>query len=203
MEASFCLLSAPLPTTHSDQHHMLIIISDYRLCQDTATAITISLQTHAPPRSPYTSSDAIEFPPSVLCFKLPFAHIHPIWESSPAAAKPSLAPLSSQLLDELSKDRTDSVQIKCTGNASAWATSELEETYAMMTPSGTALHLDRASFDKILRDTVDTICAGSVSLVKSTFISIDKVDDDNHLAISVKMASDDRKVYHSKWVVDA
>ncbi|KAG2132997.1 hypothetical protein DEU56DRAFT_914023 [Suillus clintonianus] len=140
---------------------------------------------------------------SILILDDANSSVFKIGESLPAAAKPILASLSPQLLDELSKDRTDSVQIKCTGNASAWATSELEETYAMMNPFGMGWHLDRASFDQILRDTVDTICPGSVSLVKSTFIGIDKVDDNNYWSISVKMASDDRKVYHSKWVVDA
>ncbi|KAG0695981.1 hypothetical protein DFH29DRAFT_953147 [Suillus ampliporus] len=110
-----------------------------------------------------------------------------IGESLPAAAKPILASLSPKLLEGLSKDR---VQIKCTGNASAWTTSELEETYAMMNPFGMGWHLDRASFDQILRDAVGSVCPDSISLVKSSFLGIDKLPDE-------------RMVYHSKWVVDA
>jgi hypothetical protein len=74
----------------------------------------------------------------------------------------------------------------------------------MMNPFGMGWHLDRASFDQILRDTVESICPGPVSLVKGTFISIDKTDDSSCWSISVNVSSsDERKLYNSKWVVDA
>jgi flavin-dependent dehydrogenase len=74
----------------------------------------------------------------------------------------------------------------------------------MMNPFGMGWHLDRASFDQILRDTVESICPGRISLVKGAFIGIEKVDDGSYWSISMNsIASDERKVYHSKWVVDA
>ncbi|CCM05261.1 uncharacterized protein FIBRA_07471 [Fibroporia radiculosa] len=127
-----------------------------------------------------------------------------IGESLPAAAKQILTYLSPDLLQRLSGDGHERAYIKCTGNASAWGSSELEETHAMMNPFGMGWHLDRACFDQILRDTVSSAAPDTISLVKGVFMSVDTRDDALHWSLSASIfESDKTRVFTSKWVVDA
>lgn len=92
----------------------------------------------------------------------------------------------------------------CSGTASVWGRPELQETYAMMNPYGVGWHLDRALFDELFRQCMCTVAQGSVSLVKSTFVDIDRVDGNSAWLVSVNGGGrSDGQVYRSKWVVDA
>ena len=50
-----------------------------------------------------------------------------------------------------------------TGNASAWSSSVLEERHSILNPFGHGLHLDRADFDEVLRNTVVSCTSESKS----------------------------------------
>ena len=74
----------------------------------------------------------------------------------------------------------------------------------MMNPYGMGWHLDRALFDEIFRQCVCTVARGSISLVKGSFVGIDRVDGGSSWLVSVNEGGrSDSSVYRSKWVVDA
>ncbi|OAX37453.1 hypothetical protein K503DRAFT_771486 [Rhizopogon vinicolor AM-OR11-026] len=73
-----------------------------------------------------------------------------------------------------------------------------------MNSFGMGWHLDRASFDQIMHDTVESILPGRISLVKGTFVGMGRVGGGIYWSISVNgIMSDERKVYNLKWVIDA
>ncbi|KAH7909828.1 hypothetical protein BJ138DRAFT_180221 [Hygrophoropsis aurantiaca] len=126
-----------------------------------------------------------------------------IGESLPAAAKRDIAYLCPQVLERVAESKDD-VCVKCTGNASSWGSSELEETYAIMNPFGMGWHLDRARFDEILRENMATAAPESISLIKGTFTEIGQTDGGARWALSANdLASETNHVYTSTWVVDA
>ncbi|KAG6334749.1 hypothetical protein ID866_4338 [Astraeus odoratus] len=129
-----------------------------------------------------------------------------IGESLPAPAKRILAALCPLALTRISESSCSpaGVYTKCSGNASAWGSTELEESYAIMNPFGMGWHLDRAQFDEILRQSMCTTAQGTISLEKRTFVEIKRTDNDNQWLISAaEHASEHNQLYRSKWVVDA
>lgn len=91
--------------------------------------------------------------------------------------------------------------LPCTGNASAWASPVLEERHAIMNPFGHGLHLDRAAFDEMLRDTVRHKEGSRLSLIKGRFKGIGK-DSQKLWAIRADVDGETR-TFLAKWVVDA
>ncbi|KIJ65396.1 hypothetical protein HYDPIDRAFT_167104 [Hydnomerulius pinastri MD-312] len=143
---------------------------------------------------------------SILVLDNADASAFKIGESLPAAAKQVLSYLSPELLKQVSesaRSTADGVYVRCSGNASCWGSPKLEETHAMMNPFGAGWHLDRALFDQMLRETLET--CSSISLVKSTFLDINvAADDDTRWTMSASdLAGGDVKIYSAKWVVDA
>ena len=114
--------------------------------------------------------------------------------------------LHPSLLSRLSDDTSRGLHDICTGNASAWASAELHETYSLMNPYGAGWHLDRAHFDETLRQTCGPM------LRKGKFVAVRRVDlvDTESLAaslgweIDVKFAgSTPAETFRTRWLVDA
>ncbi|KIM53006.1 hypothetical protein SCLCIDRAFT_32223 [Scleroderma citrinum Foug A] len=129
-----------------------------------------------------------------------------IGESLPAPAKRVLGRICPEIFERISTSHNgeESAYMICSGTASVWGRPELQETYAMMNPYGVGWHLDRALFDELFRQCMCTVAQGSVSLVKSTFVDIDRVDGNSAWLVSVNGGGrSDGQVYRSKWVVDA
>ncbi|KDQ52192.1 hypothetical protein JAAARDRAFT_139286, partial [Jaapia argillacea MUCL 33604] len=127
-----------------------------------------------------------------------------IGESLPADAKRILAYLSPDIPTRLSKDISDGLHKRCTGNASAWGAPLLEETYAIMNPFGMGYHLDRAKFDQSLRDAVAGTLKAPSGISKSTFTSIERQSNPERWAITTRdLDSQEPRVYTARWVIDA
>ncbi|KZT69486.1 FAD/NAD(P)-binding domain-containing protein [Daedalea quercina L-15889] len=127
-----------------------------------------------------------------------------IGESLPAVAKRTLALLHPSLATRLAHDTSKGMHSVCTGNASAWASSELHETYALMNPYGAGWHLDRTRFDETLRET-----CGSM-LRKGRFVAVRRVDQDAANAnghgweVDADMASSGTvETFRVRWIIDA
>ncbi|KDQ58313.1 hypothetical protein JAAARDRAFT_716233, partial [Jaapia argillacea MUCL 33604] len=127
-----------------------------------------------------------------------------IGESLPADAKHILAYLSLEFLTQLSKDISNGLHKKCTGNASAWGAPWLEETYAMMNPFRMGYHLDCAKFDQSLRDAVASTLKSPSGVSKSIFTSVERQSNPEHWVISTRdLNSQEPKVFTACWVIDA
>ena len=93
----------------------------------------------------------------------------------------------------------------CTGNASAWASSDLQERHSIMNPFGHGLHLGRAAFDEMLRNTVtnnfehDT--TRSFQVVKGRFKGIEK-DSACNWVVEADIAGE-TMTFIARWVIDA
>jgi len=126
-----------------------------------------------------------------------------IGESLPPESGRLLHYLHPSLPKKLSSQVELGLHTTCTGNASAWSSSLLEERHAIFNPFGHGLHLNRAGFEELLRDTV-TKCAlesnSRVILQKASFKSIQK-DAAGIWAVEVE-ANGKRKNVTAKWVVD-
>ena len=96
------------------------------------------------------------------------------------------------------------IYTSCTGNASAWSSPVLEERHAILNPFGHGLHLDRADFDEVLRNTVINCASESKSrflFEKGKFKSIHRNDKG---LWNIEMEDKGiRKSIVAKWVVDA
>jgi len=121
----------------------------------------------------------------------------------------SLPPESSPLLHYLHPSipslLASGTHAHCTGNASAWASPILEERHSIFNPFGHGLHLDRASFDELLRQVVMDSCRTSESaesgLIKGTFKNAEK---NSFGKWSVQVEVDGiPSTFFSMWLVDA
>ncbi|KAH9850549.1 FAD/NAD-P-binding domain-containing protein [Lenzites betulinus] len=126
-----------------------------------------------------------------------------IGESLPAPAKRALSLLDPTLPTRIAEDTANGLHSRCTGNASAWTTAHLEETYALMNPYGAGWHLDRALFDETLRET----CAARGYLRKGKFVAVRRVDEPGVFfgwAVDTEMTPEASiETLHARWVVDA
>ncbi|GJJ10927.1 hypothetical protein Clacol_005156 [Clathrus columnatus] len=124
-----------------------------------------------------------------------------IGESLPAEARRILPHLHPNVLSQLEQDTLGGIHSKCTGTASAWASSELQESFAIMNPFGSSWHLDRAAFDESLRSIVKSVCAKK-NLEKTKFTGVEK--SKQKWTVSAKdPGSGVEQQYQAKWVVDA
>jgi flavin-dependent dehydrogenase len=124
-----------------------------------------------------------------------------IGESLPADAKQILARLSPHLAARLVDGMSDGTHARCTGNAFAWATPDVEEKHAILNPYGMGWHLDRARFDETLREAVTQ---GPSTIAKGVFTAVEWTDGVYGWRVSVRaLGLDNTTVYHSKVVVDA
>ncbi|OSX57524.1 hypothetical protein POSPLADRAFT_1036953 [Postia placenta MAD-698-R-SB12] len=130
-----------------------------------------------------------------------------IGESLPADAKNMLVYLSPTLYTDFTKDIAEGVHMPCSGNASAWETPDLRETYAVSNPFGMGLHLDRARFDQCLRDAVAGTTAGSqCTVVHGVFNKVEKTEAPEYQGWIVyvrRYGSGETDTYRAKWLVDA
>ncbi|TBU56233.1 hypothetical protein BD310DRAFT_931941 [Dichomitus squalens] len=128
-----------------------------------------------------------------------------IGESLPAAARRSLSMLDPSLLPRLTEDTSRGLHDVCTGNASAWASADLHETYSLMNPYGAGWHLDRARFDDMLRQT-----CGSM-LWRGKIVGVRRADGGGVEGspvfgwdIDAKPAgTSSMKTFRTRWLVDA
>ncbi|KAF9504780.1 hypothetical protein BS47DRAFT_1374356 [Hydnum rufescens UP504] len=112
--------------------------------------------------------------------------------------------LAPALSDRLSQDTSIGNHTRCTGNASAWGSRQLQEQYSIMNPYGSGLHLDRALFDQSLRDAcceTNSDCVPS-RMIRERFISVEK-QDGTWSVHTEHLDTRTSNCHRSKWVVDA
>ncbi|OBZ79328.1 putative FAD-dependent oxidoreductase LodB [Grifola frondosa] len=139
-----------------------------------------------------------------------------IGESLPPSAKPTLGYLSSALLSRLQEDTSVGNHGLCTGNASAWLSEHIEETYPIMNPYGMGWHLDRAHFDETLRDAVRDACsppahvgdsgsgaANSRKLERGRFTGVRRISGGWEVNVDGIEESSIQKTFRAIWLVDA
>jgi flavin-dependent dehydrogenase len=130
-----------------------------------------------------------------------------IGESLPPESSRLLYHLQHTLPDRLAKEIASGTHLLCTGNASAWASSDLEERHAIMNPFGHGFHLDRAAFDELLRSSVIDSKHSTNSLqrnacvVKCRFKGVQK-DSANTWIIHADVDGK-TMTFFTKWVIDA
>ncbi|THG95224.1 hypothetical protein EW026_g6394 [Hermanssonia centrifuga] len=127
-----------------------------------------------------------------------------IGESLPADTTRILAYLDPDLPETLEADTESGKHVYCTGNASVWNTSDIHETDSIMNPYGMGLHLDRAVFDELLRESVRAISRDQKPghVLHGSFTAVAK--DSNSWLVSVDdVGSGKTIVYRSKWIIDA
>ncbi|KAI0825349.1 FAD/NAD-P-binding domain-containing protein [Trametes gibbosa] len=126
-----------------------------------------------------------------------------IGESLPAPAKRTLSLLDPSLPTRLAEHTSNGLHSHCTGNASAWASTRLQETYALMNPYGAGWHLDRARFDETLREA----CAARACLRKGKFAAVRRLDERDGFCgwdVDAEMGSRGPiETFRARWVVDA
>ena len=107
--------------------------------------------------------------------------------------------LHPSLLHRLIDDTSRGLHDICAGNASAWASAELHETYSLMNPYGEGWHLDRAHFDAMLRGACGAI------LLKGKFVAVRRTDSPRFgWELDVRTAdSDTVETFRTRWLVDA
>ncbi|TFK38752.1 hypothetical protein BDQ12DRAFT_651084 [Crucibulum laeve] len=124
-----------------------------------------------------------------------------IGESLPAEGKKVLAYLSPQLLARFADDLSNDTHVRCTGNAFAWNTEELEEKYAILNLFGMGWHLDRAKFDQALRDVG---AAEGVKIVRGSFLDVRRGEGPYVWNVTGKnIGSQSTTAFQSRIVVDA
>ena len=92
----------------------------------------------------------------------------------------------------------------CTGNASAWASSDLQERHSIMNPFGHGFHLNRAAFDEMLRSTVtnsDHDTTKAIQVVNGRFKGIKK-DSACNWVVEADVAGE-TTTFFARWVIDA
>lgn len=114
----------------------------------------------------------------------------------------SLPPEAAHVLSYLSPSLPQFIaepdHLRCTGNASIWESPEVHELYAMMNPLGSGWHLDRLSFDQMLRDAVSA--TGKDRYVRGKFTRAEKKD--GSWTVSVDLNSREIE-YCANWLIDA
>lgn len=129
-----------------------------------------------------------------------------IGESLPPESGRLLQYLHPSLPNQLSSRVESGVYTSCTGNASAWSSSVLEERHAILNPFGHGLHLNRADFDELLKNTIVVNCTSESNnsrflFEKGRFKGIHR--NEKGLWIVETEDKEVRKSFVSKWVVDA
>jgi 2-polyprenyl-6-methoxyphenol hydroxylase-like FAD-dependent oxidoreductase len=139
--------------------------------------------------------------PSLTCIVIDDAdpEMFKVGESLPPESGRLLHYLDASLMKIMSSRVTSGVHTPCSGNASAWASSQIEERHSIMNPFGQGHHLNRANFDEMLRSAVDR--RPSTMLKKGKFISVHKRDDGKWI-IDLDVDGS-RKSIEVTWVVDA
>jgi flavin-dependent dehydrogenase len=127
-----------------------------------------------------------------------------IGESLPPESGRLLQYLHPSLPKHLSSQVESGIYTSCTGNASVWSSSALEERHAIFNPFGHGLHLNRADFDEVMKNTVVVNCTSESRFLfeKGRFKGIHR----NEKGLwNVEMEDDKevRKSFVAKWVVDA
>ncbi|KIK63442.1 hypothetical protein GYMLUDRAFT_259654 [Collybiopsis luxurians FD-317 M1] len=116
-----------------------------------------------------------------------------IGESLPAAARPTLSMLHPTMLSQFTQDTANGLHEMCTGNASAWASPDLHETYALLNPYGAGWHLDRTLFDGTLRKACSSmLCKGKfIAALIEWEVDVESEEQGNILT------------FRAQWLVDA
>ena len=130
-----------------------------------------------------------------------------IGESLPPESGRLLQYLHPSLPKQLSSRVESGVYTSCTGNASAWSSSVLEERHAIFNPFGHGLHLNRADFDELLRNTVVVNCTSESNnsrflFEKGRFKSIFR-NEEGLWNVEIEDDKEVRKIFVAKWIVDA
>ena len=130
-----------------------------------------------------------------------------IGESLPPESGRLLQYLHPTLPKQLSSRVESGVYTSCTGNASAWSSSVLEERHAIFNPFGHGLHLNRADFDELLRNTVVVNCTSESNnsrflFEKGRFKSIFR-NEEGLWNVEIEDDKEVRKIFVAKWIVDA
>ncbi|KAF8208006.1 FAD/NAD-P-binding domain-containing protein [Mycena galopus ATCC 62051] len=126
-----------------------------------------------------------------------------IGESLPAAARRVLTALRPALLTRVTQDTASGLHEVCTGNASVWASSRLDETYSITNMYGAGWHLDRGHFDETLREACDAV------LRKGKFLGLRRVDERDgfgrgwEIDVEPMVAGGDVERFRAHWLVDA
>ncbi|KAF9483974.1 FAD/NAD(P)-binding domain-containing protein [Pholiota conissans] len=206
-----CDLPTPLWVRKASMNEGLLV--EYRLLFQTTRAISNNMQ------------NDVEFDiavvgggPAGCAFSLSlFGHSHrlsclliddsdprvfKIGESLPPEAVRLLHHLSPSLPKALTAQVLSGVHSLCTGNASAWASSIVEERHAILNPFGHGLHLDRATFDETMRETVIQLSLKDPRLCFLKGRVVDLQLTDQRWAICVNVGDETRAI-KVHWVVDA
>ena len=131
-----------------------------------------------------------------------------IGESLPPESGRLLQYLHPSLPKQLSSRVESGTYTSCTGNASAWSSSVLEERHAIFNPFGHGLHLNRSEFDEVLRNTVVVNCTSEsnsssrFSFEKGRFKGIHR-NEKGLWNVEIEDDKEVRKGFVAKWVVDA
>ena len=130
-----------------------------------------------------------------------------IGESLPAAARPTLAMLHPDLMSRLAEDTAEGRHNICTGTVSAWASSDLDETYAITNMYGAGWHLDRIRFEAMLRNA----CGPSV-IRNGRFLGVRRFDHQEcegdlewgwEVSVEPNAAAGHIETFRARWIVDA
>ena len=130
-----------------------------------------------------------------------------IGESLPPESGRLLQYINESLSKQLSSRVESGIYTSCTGNASAWSSSVLDERHAIFNPFGHGLHLNRADFDEVLRNTVVVNCTSESNnsrffFEKGRFKGIYK-NEKGLWNVEMEDGKEMRKSFVAKWVVDA
>ncbi|KAF7377626.1 FAD/NAD-P-binding domain-containing protein [Mycena sanguinolenta] len=124
-----------------------------------------------------------------------------IGESLPAAARRVLTAIHPTLLERIIQDTAGGLHEVCTGNASVWASSRLDETYSITNMYGVGWHLDRGHFDETLREACDPV------LHKGKFLGLRRVDGGFgggwEIDVEPMVAGGNVARFRAHWLVDA
>ncbi|KAF9002770.1 hypothetical protein BDQ17DRAFT_1542199 [Cyathus striatus] len=127
-----------------------------------------------------------------------------IGESLPAEAGQILGQLHPKLPEYLRDQVASGIHLQCTGNASAWASPEVEERHSILNPFGHGLHLNRAVFDKLIKDMIipcEDHPGSDVMTIQGKFIKVEKHPSGDWL-VEVNVDSEIR-ILRATWLVDA
>jgi flavin-dependent dehydrogenase len=131
-----------------------------------------------------------------------------IGESLPPESGRLLQYLHPSLPKHLSSRVESGLYTSCTGNASVWSSSVLEERHAIFNPFGHGLHLNRANFDELLKNTVINCTSVSESTNSRLFFEKGKFkgihrNEKGLWIVEIEDGKEVRKSFVAKWVVDA
>lgn len=147
-----------------------------------------------------------------------------IGESLPPESSHLLHLLDPSLPTQLSNQYANghNVHLQSAGNASAWASPDIEEKPSIMNPFGAGYHLDRVAFDQLLRDTVVSKKRGtdaasddqggdasSQHLVKGRVVHANKSPSGAWEIMTMldpdtpSSAAGTESVFQASWIVDA